>query len=125
LDDPQSLKATTLYPKSTTNFFLEWFGNPGNAIVKVIEDDKNLVFQVPDDDGFVEHGINAHPISDEVIVSMTPYQILERNSVAVSDLRGLPFDLFDTWQESEYRNHSALEIAHNTTEDQFSKDAQG
>jgi Glycosyltransferase 61 len=90
----------------------------------VIEDEKTLLFQVPDDDGFVEHS-HTQPISDEVIFSMTPYQILERNSIAEADFRGLRFDLFDYWQEIYYGNHSSFEIVQNNKEGQSSKDAQG
>jgi hypothetical protein len=85
----------------------------------------NVANMVPDDDGFVENGMNTQPTSDEIIMSMTPYQLLEKNTIAASDLRGLRFDLFETWEENEYRNHSALANAHDTVEDQFSKDAQG
>lgn len=111
LDDGASMKAVE---------FFAAVGYVGNSTVKVMDASKIPATNVvrthegtPDpfinNEGYPE-GVKRPTIpSDETVNALSPQQLLETNRAASADLRGLRYDLFDSWQnEEDWNKHKLL-----------------
>ena len=95
-------------------------GYVGNSTVKVLDASKIPATTIVgkqehparvglDNEGYPQ-GVKRPTIpSDRAIDALTPNQLLEMNTAASADLRGLRYDLFDSWQnEEEWNQHKQL-----------------
>lgn len=102
-DDSASMKAVQ---------FLTEVGNLDASMVKVIDEGKILLadheqsVELLDSEGYPSTTKKARIPTDEEIKAMGVHEVLNFNKAAAADLRGLRFDLFDSWRnEAEWIEH--------------------
>lgn len=112
-------------------------GYVGNSTVQVIDASKippvNLAglpgdpaHVALDNEGYPEGVKRQTTPSDEAVNALTSQQLLEINRAASADLRGIRYDLFDSWQnEEDWNKHKLLFTVPKVNADVATEDAVG